>query len=60
MNKIIKNTPLYGWDDGKIYFNDEELGQEWCVSDEEKLYNQLVEICREYFKKKLNQRGHTK
>jgi len=42
---------LHGWDDEKIYFWDEEFGKEWCVSDEEKLYNQLVEICRQYFKK---------
>lgn len=38
MSKEIKE--LYGWDDEKIYFWDEESGQELCVSDEEKLYNQ--------------------
>jgi len=51
---------LHGWDDEKIYFWDEESGHEWCVSDEKKLYNQLVEICREYFKKKFSQRGQIK
>jgi len=51
---------LHGWDDEKIYFWDEESGQEWRVSDEEKLYNQLVAISREYFKNTVNQRGHEK
>lgn len=43
---------LHGWDDEKIYFWDEERKKEWCVSDEEELYDQLVEICRKYFKEK--------
>lgn len=43
---------LYGWDDGKIYFMDEERNKEWCVTDNEELYNQLIEICRKYFKDK--------
>ena len=30
---------LYGWDDGKIYFMDEERKKEWCVTDEKELYN---------------------
>ena len=54
----IETKELHGWDDEKIYFWDEEIGQELCVSDEERLYNQLVEICREYFKNKRNQSGH--
>ena len=41
---------LHGWDDEKIYFWDEEEGKEWCVTDEEGLYNQLLGICIEYFK----------
>jgi len=41
---------LYGWDDGKIYFMDEECKKEWCVTDNEELYNQLIEICRKYLK----------
>ncbi|MDO8140657.1 MAG: hypothetical protein Q6358_04085 [Candidatus Brocadiales bacterium] len=43
---------LYGWDDGKIYFMDEERKKEWCVTDEKELYNQLIEICCKYFKDK--------
>ena len=30
---------LYGWDDGKIYFMDDERKKEWCVTDNEELYN---------------------
>jgi len=41
---------LYGWDDGKIYFMDEERKKEWCVTDNKELYNQLMEICRKYLK----------
>lgn len=43
---------LHGWDDEKIYFWDDEEKKEWCVTDEEDLYNQLLEMCIEYFKKK--------
>ena len=50
MNGSIKE--LHGWDDEKVYFWDEVNRLEWCVSDEEELYRQLVEICRAYFKKK--------
>jgi len=50
----MKNTEefkeLYGWDDGNIYFMDEEQKKEWCVTDNEALYNQLIEICRKYFR----------
>jgi hypothetical protein len=38
---------LHGWDDEKIYFWDGE--KERCVSDEEELYNQMLEICIKYF-----------
>lgn len=58
--KSKKIKELHGWDDEKIYFWEEESGQELCVSDEEELYNQLVKICREYFKNKLNQQGQIK
>jgi hypothetical protein len=47
-----KSKRLHGWDDEKIYFWDQESSKEWCVSDEEELYNQLVEICENYFKEK--------
>jgi len=43
---------LYGWDNGKIYFMDEQQRKEWCVTDNEELYNQLTEICKKYFKSK--------
>lgn len=43
---------LHGWDDEKIYFWDEKEGKEWCVTDEEELYNQLLGMCIEYFGKK--------
>lgn len=43
---------LHGWDDEKIYFWDEEREKEWCVSEEAGLYNQLVEICKRYYKEK--------
>jgi hypothetical protein len=46
------NIKLHGWDDEKIYFWDEEEGKERCVTDEEDLYNQLLEMCIEYFKRK--------
>lgn len=46
-----EQKPLYGWDEEKIYFWDEDFKKEWCVSDEEQLYNQLVQLCREYFRR---------
>ncbi|GEM_PF-1991631 len=44
-----KKIYLYGWDDEKIYFWDG--GKEWCVSDDEELYKNIVKICEKYFKK---------
>ena len=52
--KNNKEYRLHGWDDEKIYFWDGE--KEYCVSDEEKLYNQLLEICIKYFKNKKKAR----
>jgi len=43
---------LHGWDDEKIYFWDEEKKKEYCVTDEKRLYEQLLEICIKYFSKK--------
>jgi hypothetical protein len=43
---------LHGWDDEKIYLWDDDAKKEWCVTDEEDLYNQLLEMCIAYFKKK--------
>lgn len=53
--KQKETNELHGWDDEKIYFWDKKSGQELCVSDEKELYNQLVKICCEYFKKKFEQ-----
>ncbi|MFQ5629538.1 MAG: hypothetical protein ACE5I1_12315 [bacterium] len=50
----MQTNELHGWDDEKVYFWDEEAGKDWCVSDEEELNRQLVEICRKYFKKKIS------
>ncbi len=47
--KTYNEVKLYGWDDGKVYFWDEENKHEWCVSDDEALYERLVQICRDYF-----------
>lgn len=44
---------LHGWDDEKVYFWDEEKKIDWCVSDEEILYNQIIEVCKRYFKEKV-------
>ncbi len=38
---------LHGWDDEKIYFWDGR--KERSVTDEKELYDQLLEICVEYF-----------
>ena len=43
--------PLYGWDDGSIYFMDAD-NKQWCVSEEKELYRRLAEICTQYFKSK--------
>ena len=38
--------------DEKIYFWDEKKKKEHCVTDEKRLYEQLLEICIKYFGKK--------
>ncbi len=57
MDNMKEPKQLHGWDDEKIYFSDEETKKEWCVSDEEELYTQLVEMCRRYFKEKTGRKG---
>jgi len=52
MEIVNREQRLHGWDDEKIYFRDDETRKEWCVTDEVELYNELLEICIEYFKKK--------
>jgi hypothetical protein len=49
--KEEKFPELYGWDDGSIYFTDDN-NKEWCVTTEKELYRQLVRLCTEYFKRK--------
>jgi hypothetical protein len=54
MKGMKKSKELHGWDDEKVYFWDEEGKKEWCVSDEQDLYDRLVKICRRYFKEKIS------
>jgi hypothetical protein len=42
-----KNT-LYGWDDGKVYIDLDDLGAV-CVSEEPELMKELVELCQKYY-----------
>ena len=55
--KTNRDFLLYGWDDGKVYFWDEQNKQERCVSDDEALYDQLVKICEIYFREKTGKDG---
>ncbi len=45
-----KENRLHVGTDGKIYYIDGETGKEYCVSDEFKLYDRLVQLCRTYFR----------
>lgn len=49
----MKNK-LVGWDDGKIYFYNDE-GKEFCVNDYKELLEQMVNMCDEYFREKENE-----
>lgn len=49
-NNKTEKYHLHGWDDEKVYFWDGK--EDRCVSDDEELYNQLLEMCIKYFKKK--------
>jgi hypothetical protein len=57
MENMKKTKELHGWDDEKIYFWDEEKKKEWCVSDEEDLYQEVLKICKRYFKGKVSEFG---
>jgi hypothetical protein len=46
---------LHGWDDGKVYYWDEERKHEWCVSDDQVLLQRLVKICKKHFLEKRGQ-----
>ena len=41
---------LSGKADGKIYYVESETEKEYCVSDEFKFYDQLIQLCRTYFR----------
>jgi hypothetical protein len=41
---------LIGWDDGNIYYYDQE-GMEHCINDENELLRELIKKCEDYFKK---------
>ena len=60
MEKIGQKYKLYGWDDGKIYFWDEEEKIEKCVNDDKELYDLLLNICIDYFKNKRGKRNEQK
>ena len=42
---------LYGWDDGRIYFYNEEE-KEFCINDYQEFFGQLVKMCADYFEQK--------
>lgn len=46
----MKNK-LVGWDDGKLYFYDEE-GTEYSVNDHKELFEEIAALCGEYFRQK--------
>jgi len=48
MTTKIESPHLHGWDDGKIYFYDENR-TEYCVSDRHELMERLIGNCREFF-----------
>ncbi|MFH0796109.1 MAG: hypothetical protein V2A65_03520 [Candidatus Omnitrophota bacterium] len=50
----MKNE-LVGWDDGKIYFYDEQ-SKEYCVNEKKKLLDKIIGMCADYFKKEEKRR----
>ena len=49
MTPKTESPDLLGWDNGKIYFYDENR-TEYCVSDETDLMANLITICQDFFK----------
>ncbi|PKO22072.1 MAG: hypothetical protein CVU38_11430 [Chloroflexi bacterium HGW-Chloroflexi-1] len=49
MTSVKFGPILHGWDDEKVYFWDDEVRIDWCVSDYPDLVARLVAICQEYF-----------
>jgi hypothetical protein len=48
--KTKKISPyLHGWDDEKVYFDDED-GKEHCVSDEPDLMARLIALCQDFLR----------
>lgn len=45
----MKNE-LVGWDDGKLYFYDEN-SKGYCVNDYKELFDKITDLCIEYFRK---------
>lgn len=45
------NNKLVGWDDGRLYFYDKDE-KEFCVNDYQELFERIVAMCAEYFKRK--------
>ena len=47
---------LYGWDDGKIYYWDDEKHEEKeiCVSEDPILFGKLVEVAKNYYRQNRN------
>jgi len=54
---MTKEPMLVGWDDGKIYFYLD--GKEYCVSDEEVLFEQIIALCRRHYEQKADQVSET-
>jgi hypothetical protein len=52
---MAKEPTLVGWDDGKIYFY--LNGEEYCVSDEPALFEQIVALCRRYYEQKMERKA---
>ena len=50
--KISATQQLHGWDDGKLYFWNEETGTENCVNDHPELLLALEQKCTDYFRTK--------
>jgi hypothetical protein len=56
MTKAKYEPSLNGWDDGKIYFFDEN-GVTRCVDDHPELLARLTEMCREHFRQEAVRQG---
>ena len=55
---MTKDPMLVGWDDGKIYFY--LNGEEYCVSEEPALFEQIVALCRQHYEQKAERNAETR